>query len=177
MKFEAEGRVKSADLTTVYEIIRDRLPELVPFMDNVSAIETVERRDGPNGPHLLNRWRADAGQVPAAARKIIKPEMLEWLDSADWNDAEHYVDWKIESAVFKGMYTCTGRNRVVVDGDDVRIVISGDMAVDPKRIPGLPGFLAKKVVPVVEGYLIERMKPNMASLGIGVQRFLASGKS
>ena len=61
MQFQAEGRVKNADLTTVYEIIRDRLPELVPHMDNVSAIETVERRDGANGPHLLNRWRADAG--------------------------------------------------------------------------------------------------------------------
>lgn len=177
MQFQAEGRVKGADLSTVYEIIRDRLPELVPYMDNVSAISTVERGDGPNGPHLLNRWRADAGQVPGAARKFIKPEMLEWNDHADWNDAEHHVDWRIESAVFTGMYTCQGRNRVVADGDDVRIVISGEMKVDAKRIPGVPSFLAKKVVPTIENYLIDRMKPNMASLGTGVQRFLAAGNS
>lgn len=177
MHFEAEGHVQGAELNTVYEIIRDRLPELVPFMDNVSAIETVERSDGANGPHLLNRWRADAGQVPAAARKFIKPEMLEWLDHADWNDGEHYVDWTIESAVFKGMYTCKGRNRIIADGDNVKIVISGDITVDPKRVPGLPSFLAKKVLPAVESYLIGRMKPNMASLGTGVQRFLAAGNS
>lgn len=175
MRFEAEGRVVGAELDTVYEIIRDRLPELVPFMDNVADIRCLERGDGPTGPKLLNQWRADPGQVPAAARKFIKPEMLEWLDHAQWDDAEHHVDWRIESAVFKDMYKCTGRNRIVQRGQDVVIIISGEMIVNPSKIPGVPTFLAKRAVPTVEGYLIERMKPNMASLGAGVQRFLAAG--
>lgn len=175
MKFEAEGRVPNADLQQVYEIIRDRLPLLVPYMDNVSRIEELERGPGDAGPKVLNRWRADAGQVPGIARKFISPEMLEWLDRARWDDTGHHVDWEIEPSVFQGMYRCGGRNRIVQDGADVKIVISGDINVDPKKIPGLPSLLARKVLPVIEGYLIDRMKPNMASLGTGVARFLAAG--
>ena len=176
MRFEAEGHVSNASQQLVYEIIRDKLVELVPYMDNVAAIEELKRSDSEGGQHVLNRWRADAGQVPAVARKFIKPEMLEWLDHADWNDGEFWVDWRIESAVFVGMYTCSGRNRVVAAGDNVVIAIHGELTVDPKRIPGVPSFLVKKVLPTIESYLISRMKPNMASLGTGVARFLAAGK-
>ncbi len=177
MRFEAEGYVANAAQQLVYEIIRDKLVQLVPYLDNVSAIEEFTREPRDNGQHVLNRWRADAGQVPAVARKFIKPEMLEWLDHADWDDGEFWVDWRIEPARFQGMYSCSGRNRVVVDGDNVRIRIQGELTVDPKKIPGVPSFLVKRVLPAIESYLISRMKPNMASLGVGVTRFLAAGGS
>ncbi len=174
MRFEAEGRVRGSSLDEVYEILRDKLTSLVPYLDNVAAIEELERSDAAAGQHVLNRWRADPGQVPSVVRGFLKPEMLEWLDHADWNDAGKYVDWRIESAVFKGLYSCSGRNKVVVDGADVRIVISGELKVDPGKIPGLPRLLAGKIVPALESYLVDRMKPNMASLGTGVSRFLAA---
>ena len=177
MRFSAEGRVTGAGVDKVYEIVRDKLPDLVPFLDNVSMIKELEREERPTGPRILNRWRADAGQAPAIARKFLKPEMLEWLDHADWVDAETLVHWRIESAVFKGMYTCSGTNSVVADPAGARIVISGELHVDPKSIPGLPRLLARKILPTIEHYLIERMKPNMASLGTGVQRWLVAGQS
>lgn len=171
MDFQAEGRVTQATAQEVYTIVRDRLPELVPFLDNVSAIQELERKATPGGAHVLNRWRADAGQVPSLVRGFLKPEMLEWLDHADWNDAGLYVDWRIEPAVLAGLYRCHGRNRIVADGADVRIVISGTLTVDGANIPGVPRLLAGKVIPVMESYLVERMRPNMASLGTGVTRF------
>lgn len=174
MRFTAESRVSGTDVQQVYLIIRDKMVELVPFMDNVSEIEVMQREERPRGPKILNRWQADAGQVPAIARKFLRPEMLQWLDHADWVDAETLVHWRIESAVFKGMYSCEGINSVVADGDGARIVVSGDLSVDPSRIPGLPRLLTKKVLPTIERYFVERMKPNMASLGSGVQRFLAA---
>lgn len=174
MRFEAEGRVPGASVEDVYVIIRDRLVDLVPYLDNVASIAEIERKPQGGGQHVLNRWRADPGQVPSLVRGFLKPEMLEWLDHADWNDAEHHVDWRIESAVFAGLYTCKGRNRVVAAGSDVRIIISGELVVDAGRIPGLPRLLAGKVVPTLESYLVDRMKPNMASLGTGVSRYRAS---
>ena len=171
MRFEAEGRVPGATVDEVYPLLRDKLVDLVPFLDNVAAIQELERKPGAAGPHLLNRWRADPGQVPSLVRGFLKPEMLEWLDHADWNDAERHVDWRIESAVFAGLYTCRGRNRVVAAGGDVRIVIGGELIVDAGKIPGLPRRLAGTVVPTLEAYLVDRMKPNMASLGTGVARY------
>lgn len=175
MRFEAEGRVENSNLDEVYVILRDKLTSLVPYLDNVAAIEELERSEKAGGQHVLNRWRADPGQVPSLARNFLKPEMLEWLDHADWDDAGKHVDWRIESAVFKGLYTCSGRNRVVESGGVVKIIISGELKVDSGKIPGLPRLLAGKIVPVIEGYLVDRMKPNMASLGTGVSRFLAAG--
>lgn len=174
MHFSAESRVTGASVERVYHIVRDKLPELAQFLDNVQAIEELQRKERPDGPYILNQWHADAGQVPAVARKFIKPEMLQWLDHADWVDAETLVNWRIESAVFAGLYTCGGVNRVVADGDGARIVISGELVVDPSKVPGLPRILARKLMPTLESYLVGRMKPNMASLGTGVQRFLAA---
>jgi hypothetical protein len=174
MKFTAEGRVK-APVQTVYTIIRDELPRLAPFMDNVETIAELERTPKGDGKvYVLNRWHAEPGQVPAAARKAIKPEMLQWLDHANWDDAGQHVDWRIEAAAFKGLYECTGRNRVVADGDGAKILISADLTIDPSKVPGVPTFLAKKLVPAIESYLVERIKPNLSSLATGVAGFLAS---
>lgn len=172
MEFRCEGRV-DAPLQVVYETVRDRLPLLVPHMDNVSAIHELERKPGATGQwQVLNRWRADPGQVPSAVRSFLKPEMLEWLDRATWHDAQTAVDWTIEPNAFKGLYHCHGRNQFVADGAGTRLVITGSLSLDPSKVPGLPTILAKRLVPTIEDYLVERIKPNLASLATGVGRFL-----
>jgi hypothetical protein len=175
MRFEAEGPVRGAAPAQVYAILRDELPKLVPYLDNVAAIDELKRTPGAAGPQVLNRWRADPGQVPSVVRGLLKPEMLQWLDHAAWDDAGQHVDWRIEPAVFAGLYRCSGRNRVVEAPGGARIVISGELIVDAGAIPGVPRLLAGRVVPALESYLVERMRPNMASLGVGVERFLAAG--
>ena len=32
---------------------------------------------------------------------VVKPEMMQWDDFAQWNDAEHYVSWRLVIPAFK----------------------------------------------------------------------------
>jgi len=172
MDFTCEGRVKYPQ-TRVYEALRDDLTKLVPFLPNVATIEQLERKDTGGTVTILNKWRAEAGSAPAAARPFLKPEMLEWLDHAAWNNDALLVDWWLEAPSFKKLYACKGTNKVVADGEGTcRVVIRGTLTVDPDGIPGVPFFLAKKVVPLIEGYLLERIKPNMEQLAVGVGQYL-----
>jgi hypothetical protein len=172
MEFTCEG-VIDAPVEVVYATLRDDLPKLVPFLDNVSAIAELERKPGTAGKtHVLNRWRADAGNVPSAVRPFLKPEMLEWLDHAEWDDTGRHVDWWIEPPTFKDLYRCQGRNSVEERGSSAAIVIRAKLTLDPDKIPGVPGFLARKVAPAVEGYMVERIRPNLAGLAVGVGRYL-----
>ena len=175
MKFEAEGRVE-APLELVYEMLSERLTELVPFMANVAAIEELERKPGVDGAvYVLNRWRAEPGNAPAAARPFLKPEMLVWLDHADWKPATHSVAWRIEPSAFKGLFACNGQNVLSQQGAITTIRITAELTIDPTRVPGLPSFVAKRAVPPIESYLIERIRPNLASLADGVGGWLAAG--
>lgn len=174
MDFRCEGRV-DAPASVVYAIIRDELPSLVPFLDNVAAINELERKPGTTGRvSVLNRWRAEPGNVPSAVRPFLKPEMLEWLDHAEWSDADSWVDWWIEAPTFAKLYSCRGRNHVQSDGKGARIAITGALTVDPSNIPGVPSLLGRKMAPMVENYLIERIRPNLAGLADGVNRYLAA---
>ncbi len=175
MKFAAEGRVE-APIELVYEMLSVRLTELVPFMANVAAIEELERKPGDDGGvYVLNRWRAEPGNAPAAARPFLKPEMLVWLDHASWSLSGRYVDWRIEPGAFKGLFACAGRNALAQEGAFTTLRITGELTIDPKKVPGLPSFVAKRAVPPIESYLIERIKPNLASLADGVGGWLAAG--
>lgn len=174
MEFRCEGKV-GAPVEVVYATVRDHLPRLVPFLENVERIEELERKpEGDGRLRLLNRWRADAGQVPPPVRPFLKPEMLEWLDHALWLDAEKAVDWRIEPSAFQGLYICQGRNHFTGDGANATLTIHGQLTLDPSRIPGVPTFLAKKVAPSVEAYLLERIKPNLVALATGVGKYLQS---
>ena len=176
MEFRCEGRV-DAPVEVVYAIIRDDLISLVPFLDNVAAITELERKPGAAGrTSVLNRWRAEQGNVPSAVRPFLKPEMLEWLDHAEWSDAESWVDWWIEAPTFRDLYKCKGRNHIQADGTGTRIAITGELTVDPTNIPGVPGFVGRKMAPMVENYLVERIRPNLAGLAVGVNRYMSAKK-
>jgi len=177
MEFRCEGRV-DAPPDVVYTTIRDDLTRLVPYLDNVAAIAELERKPVSAGrTAVLNRWRAEPGNVPSAVRPFLKPDMLDWLDHAEWSDAESWVDWWIEAPTFRDLYKCRGRNHVQPDGNGTRIAITGELSVDPANIPGLPTFVGRKMAPMIESYLIERIRPNLAGLAVGVGRYLAARQS
>ncbi len=78
MKLEADARI-SFPRELVYSTYRDRLPELVPYLPNITGITVKSREDEGQVSKLLNVWDAQA-EIPKVAQAIIKPEMASWLD-------------------------------------------------------------------------------------------------
>src|SRR4051794_28303534 len=94
------------DLTWV--TIRDRMPELVPMLDDVASITVVERYDEGDGTvRLVNEWQVQV-TLPIALRSVIKPEHLGWTDRAVWDAAARECRWSIEPFFLPEAVRCAG---------------------------------------------------------------------
>lgn len=155
----------------VYATYRDKLVELVPFLPDVRQIEIKSRREDSGCIYFTNIWHG-GGEIPALARAILSESMLSWTDYATWRDSEFTAEWRIEPHAFTEAVYCAGKNQFLADGSGTRIESSGELTIDPKKITGVPSFLAGKVGQTVEEFLSQKIEPNLRQVSKGVQHYL-----
>lgn len=155
----------------VYTTYRDKLTELVPYLPNVQRIEVKSHHKVDGLTHLVNEWHG-SGEIPALARAVVSEAMLSWTDYAIWNDPEFTTEWRIETHAFTEAVRCVGKNRFLENGSSTLVESLGELTIDPKQIPGVPQFLARRVVKIVETFLSQRIEPNLLQVSEGVRRYL-----
>src|SRR6516162_7694499 len=108
MELKADARI-SFPREVVFRTYRDRLPELIPHLPNVKRISVEKREDDAGGQKgvvkMVNLWEAK-GEIPKVAQSIIRPEMLAWLDYAQWNQNDWTCAWRIETKMFTENIKC-----------------------------------------------------------------------
>ncbi len=161
----------------VYEAMRDRLPEVTPFFQGVDSIEVVEKEVlGPGKLRLLNHWHGNRSVAPKAVRPFLTANLRSWIDHAEWDDARRAVRWRFETFHFGKLFDCQGENRFESTGDGhTRIIIQGTLDLYPERVPGVPKFLARKLKPSIEKFILDLLGSNLADLAKGLQKFLDRG--
>lgn len=171
MKFQS-SQVIPFPVDQVFTLVRDRLTELVPYMPNVERIQAESREDlGGGRVRIVNTWYGKA-EIPAVVKKIIKPEMIAWLDTAVWDEQEKTCQWQIEPKFFQENIQCGGVNHYRADGGDrVTLEITGDLSVRTKGIAGVPRLLEKKVSGQVEKFVVKLLTPNLDRLAEGVTQY------
>ena len=173
--FEEEKKVShSADL--VLETMIERMADIVPFLETVESIETLSREDLPDGRiKIVRKWQGTDAGAPEAIRAFLTPESLAWIDTAEWDPATYSVSWKLTTRA-GNLYECSGRNTFGPHPEDPEgsalICISGDLAVYPDRLPGVPGFLGRRLAPTVEKFVVNLITPNLTELAVGLQGYL-----
>jgi len=176
MEIKADSRIPFPR-QVVFESYRDELPLLVPYLPNITSIVVLKREEeAPGVTRLLNLWKAK-GDVPKVAQAVIKPEMLEWNDHAKWDQNEWTCEWRVELKLFTDAVKCGGKNRFVVDGENTKLEIRGNLEVDLKKIPGVPKFLAGTIAPVVEKFIVTLLTPNLTSVSDGLEKYLRQKKT
>ena len=171
MKLEATVEIPFAR-SRVFEVYRDKLPELVPYLPNIRGIDVVERQDEGPVTRLKNRWKG-GGEIPAAARSFLSEKLLEWDDHATWDGQAHTTDWRVEVPAFRDAVRASGKNTFEALGADrTRFRIEGELVIDAGKIPGIPKLLSRTVAPVVERFLVAAIKPNLVEVTRGVERYL-----
>ena len=173
--FEEEKCV-SHPASLVLETMVERMEDIVPFLHTVEAIETLSREDLPDGRiRILRRWQGTDAGAPQKIRPFLTRESLTWLDTADWSPAEYRVDWKIETSAGK-LYECSGTNYFGPDPTDPEgstlMRVTGDLAIYPDRLPGVPGFLGRRMAPMVEKFVVNLLTPNLIEVSVGLQGYL-----
>jgi hypothetical protein len=170
MEIRSESRIKYPR-DQVYRTYRDRLPEIAKYIPDIREIVVKSREETADRVKLHNEWVAER-EIPAFAQAVLKPEHLRWDDHAEWHDDEHYVAWTLKTRAFTDAVRCSGRNTFLEDGAGTRVVLTGELAIDLKEIPGVPGFLAKRIAPQVEKFIVSLVTPNLERVNASIERFL-----
>lgn len=91
----------------VWSTMRDRLPELVPMIDDVEEITVREREQlAPGRTRLVNVWRPRQ-RIPELLRGALGGE-LGWIDRNEWDDDTRVCTWEIEPFVLADDIRCEG---------------------------------------------------------------------
>lgn len=158
----------------VLRLLRDDMPSIVPYLNDVEEIRVLERREEPGGLRLVNLWRASTSAAPAVVQKFITPDLVSWNDHAFWPAGASRAEWRLEPRVGGTLFECTGVTTVLPGARDgsSRLEIKGTLRVYPERVPGVPRLLAGTVRPKVESFIVSMIVPNMKTLARGVQGYL-----
>lgn len=154
----------------VYNLVRDELDQLVPYLPNISKIEVESSEAAGDDLKKVNRWYAEV-DAPGLIKKVIKPEMFSWIDRAHWNNDEKTVEYSLESTFGKDLFDARGKNyfKEVDGGTELRITCEVQIYAD--KVPGVPRLLAKKATPVIEGLLKKMLQPNLTALAEGLKGY------
>lgn len=171
MQIHSESRIHHP-LDLVYSCYRDRLPQIAPYTPDIREIIVKSREEMAAGPKIHNVWVADR-DIPKVAQGVLKPEMLQWDDYAEWDDEAKHVNWRLHIPAFPDAVKCSGRNAFFADGPDAtRVVLSGDLAINVKNVPGVPRLLAGRIAPKLEAFIVKLITPNLEKVNHSLERFL-----
>ncbi len=176
MHFE-ETDVVSHPAGLILETMIERMQDIVPYLDNIESIETQERKDLPKGRiRIVRRWQGAATSVPSVVRPFVTRDLLGWLDTALWVPPEHRVEWSQSPCVSGAaqFYDCSGINYFEPDPTDAGhtlIRITGELLIHPDRLPGVPRFLAHRIAPQIESFVVGLITPNLMGLAKGLQNY------
>jgi hypothetical protein len=156
----------------VFFAYRDKLPALVPFLDDISAIDVIARKEKEGQLHIHNLWRSDQ-DIPSFARAFVKKEMLCWDDFAVWFEDEKKCTWVIKTHAFAEAVTCKGTNTFYEDGEGkTRVELVGTFEIDLSKVRGVPRFLGKSLGPKLEKFIVNLITPNLEKVNSSIGAFL-----
>lgn len=159
-------------LEIVYPMARDRLIELIPYMPNVREIEVIQyERLSESRVEIINHWHSEV-MISSVLKSFIGPDFFSWKDYALWKDDEKCVDYRLESFVANDLFELTGTNYyVALDNDTTKIKITFNLTIYPERLPGIPGFLSKKLQPAIEDLIRRILTPNLNAFAQGLDEY------
>lgn len=171
MKISSES-VLQHPLERVYQAYRDEMPAIASTIPDIAEVRELTRQEREGGATIHNEW-ISAAKLPPGLSKVVRPEHLRWDDYAEWNDETREVGWRIKTRVFTDQITCGGTNRFVAAGDGAtRIVLSGELQIDIRSLPGVPSFLARKLGPRLESFFVGLITPNLKQVNTYLERYL-----
>lgn len=149
----------------VWQAIRDRLPEMVPFLNDVKSITQEHREQNSDALQLTNIWQADI-EIPGKIQSIIDSDALRWTDRAEWFEAKNQCHWVIEPHFFKDRVQCSGSTHFepAIGGRGTRITFAGELGINARDIPGVPAFMEATVTKTMESLIITLIPKNFRKI-------------
>ena len=165
-------------LDLVWTTIRDRLPEMVPMLGDVASITVLDRREDSSGIiGLVNEWRLRLN-IPTVLSAVVKPEMLGWIDRAEWRDVTHKCCWAIEPFFLTEAVRCAGTTvyEPAIGGRGARITFAGTLDIDNARLGVIPTSLGIPVSAALETLVSTLIPKNFRKTTDALAKLLGDAK-
>jgi hypothetical protein len=173
MELRADARIPFPR-NLVFAAYRDDMAKLLPYLSNVRAIEIKSRKDSGAVVEIVNQWRG-GGDIPAAVRVVLSESMLAWTDYAKWDADAMACEWRTETPALAQSMESSGRNVFLDDGSGKTLLeVRGSLAIDAKKIPGVPSFFAGSVGRLAEAFLVEKIQANLLETARAMSKYLAT---
>ena len=79
----------------------------------------------------------------------------------------------IKTRVFTDSVTCSGRNTFIEDGpNSTKVQLQGSLTISVKAIPGVPSFVAKRMAPQIEAFIVKLITPNLEQVNRSIGAYL-----
>jgi hypothetical protein len=171
MEIRADGHIPFPR-DVVFKAYRDDLTKLLAYLPNVRNIELKSRKEDGSRTETVMVWHG-GGEIPGAIRAVLSDGMLSWTDYATWDADALKCDWRSETHAMTEAVHSRGTNVFLEDGPGKTVLqLRGTFEIDPKKIRGLPGFLATKVGKAVEEFLGGKIEPNLIETAKGLTQYL-----
>ncbi|MBF0100573.1 MAG: hypothetical protein HQK77_06655 [Desulfobacterales bacterium] len=148
-------------LRQTYEATTKEFDPLQPYIPNVTLIKTLECTE--ISPHCVRwylRFHGD-GAIPAIARPVINPTMLRWNEILICDHEHLTIEWEIIADHFTEHVHCKGITYYHEAPHGTNVEIQGTFAITLDHLPGLPDYVVKKAVNIVEVFIGKLIEPNI----------------
>jgi hypothetical protein len=164
-------------LDPVWKTIRDRLPELVPFVDDLESITVIQRDALEKGKiRLLNQWRTRQS-VPALLQANLGADAIGWLDRNEWDDSTRCCSWEIEPNVLGEHISCRGTTSYepAIAGRGTRVTFQGVFDLSPGALRGLAGPFERPLTAFVESIVTTLVPKNFRKILDAASELIRTG--
>lgn len=155
----------------VFDLLRDHMPRLVPYLFDIEKIEVTDRREEGDEVHIVNLWWGDMTKVPSAIRKFVKRDLFSWKDHATWSTSTTAATWRLEPRIGANAFECAGTTRIHAVGEQTMLSMDINLQIHPENVPGIPKFLARKFRPQIEAAIEKQVTPNLKNLATSIRRY------
>jgi len=159
---------------TVFLTFRDRMQEYVKYTPNITDIKIKNREEVDAKTVKMQCDWGGMGQIPAAVRAVLKPEMIRWEDEQIWDADAMTNTWVIKPFFFRQFVKCEGQWKYIPKGEDkCQVSCEGVFEVRITHYPPFPDFICRQASPLIEKMIGGYIPSNMRDTFKAIKKFIA----
>ena len=150
------------------------LPDIAKDVDDLESITEIKRTKQSGGVIKIECvWKAKP-KLPAMVMKYIKPDMLEWTDTATWKEKEKIIDWEIHSHHYYDELYCKGATvfERAMGGRGCKLTFSGELEWKGKVLSMSLGMLDGTLAKAAENILSQMIPSNLRKITDALSKYI-----
>ena len=153
----------------VYHAFLHGMEQLPPWLPSIQQIE--QTRFDLISPHQVEadyKWMIDQKIIPSVLRPFFN--MKHVRSTTTWCAQRRIVDFEFFHEEYRELFDCHGTFVLKESGpNSMHIEILADLQPYPERVPGMPAWVARRSIPLIEKLIADILKPSLLALPEAIQ--------